>query len=44
MIPHMQLVCTKDLFLEENMKKHVFFAWATVIFFVLTMITGHKKK
>jgi hypothetical protein len=26
------------------MKKHRFFAWMTVICFLLTMITGYKKK
>jgi len=25
-------------------KKHHFFAWATVICFVLTLITGYQKK
>lgn len=26
------------------MKMHKFFAWATVICFLLTMITGYKKQ
>jgi 7,8-dihydropterin-6-yl-methyl-4-(beta-D-ribofuranosyl)aminobenzene 5'-phosphate synthase len=26
------------------MKKHRFFAWMTVICFLLTMMTGYKKK
>lgn len=28
----------------ENMKKHTFFAWATVACFLATMITGYKRQ
>lgn len=29
---------------EEKMKQHKFFAWATVFCFVMTMLTGYKRK
>jgi 7,8-dihydropterin-6-yl-methyl-4-(beta-D-ribofuranosyl)aminobenzene 5'-phosphate synthase len=28
----------------EYMKCHKFFAWATVVCFILTMLTGYKRK
>ena len=29
---------------RDAMKCHKFFAWATVVCFVITMITGYKKQ
>ena len=29
---------------EMTMKKHRFFAWATVFCFIMTMVTGYSKE